>query len=126
MSLRHSKILRIINVKMMIFKRIAVILLCVLCVIQQSGCDDKGALVGTWELTAAAVDGESVNVDDVGVFEMQLNSDGSATLTTGDGTAQSTWSYDGGKLVIDGISCTFADDFITCNDSGMYLKFEKR
>ena len=111
--------------KIMIFKRIAVILLCVLCVIPLSGCDDNGALVGTWELTAAAVDGESVNVDGVGFIEMQLNSDGTVTLTTSDGTAQSTWSYDSGKLVIDGVNYTFDDGFITMNNSGMYLKFAK-
>lgn len=111
--------------KASVFKKLAALLLCVLCVVSLAGCDDKGAIVGTWELTAAAVDGESVDVADIGFTKMQLNSDDTAKLVTNDTLAESTWSYENGTLIIDGLTYTFENGVITFNYDSMYLKFTK-
>ncbi len=105
-------------------KSFVAILLCVLCIVSLTGCSDS-SVVGAWALTAAAVNGESVNVADIGFVEMTLQADGTAKLVTNGTSADSTWSYENDKLIIDGQTYTFEDGVITLNYGNMYMKFTK-
>lgn len=96
-----------------------------LCVIQLSGCDGKGALVGTWELISAAFEGESIDVTET-FAEMTLESDGTAKLITDKASLVSTWSYNNGELIIDDMLCEYDDGVISVNFSGLYMKFSRK
>lgn len=107
-------------------KTLCVLLFILLCVINISGCSDRNTVAGLYSLTAAAVAGESIAPSEYGTIELQLAPDGTAILTTDSQTVQSTWSYDNGTLVIDGMDCTYDNGSITINADGMYMKFEKQ
>lgn len=112
--------------KIRISIKIAMLMLCAICMVALTGCGSEKQIVGTWTITAAAINGESVDVSEIGFVEMQLLDDGTAILTTDDASVQSTWSYDNGNLIIDGITYTFETDVLTLNSDGAYIKFEKK
>lgn len=106
-------------------KRLAALLLCVLCVVSLVGCGDNSSPVGTWELTAAAINGESID-SEIGFVNMTLQADGTAKLVTNGTSADSTWSYENGTLIIDGQTYAFENGVITFNYDSMYMKFTKK
>ncbi len=111
--------------KTIAFKKLAMLLLCVLCFVQLTGCSDNSSPVGTWELTAAAINGESID-SEIGFVEMTLQADGTAKLITNGTSAESTWSYENGTLIIDGQTYSFENGVITLNYDSMYMKFTKK
>lgn len=111
--------------KIQLIKKAVAVLLLVVCMIQLIGCGNNDQLTGTWVLTAAAANGESIDVAGKGRIEMQLNSDGTAILTTDSQTAKSTWSYKDGVLTIDGMTYTFEENVITFSYENVYMKYTK-
>lgn len=108
-----------------IFRKIAALFLCVMFMISFTACNDNSSPVGTWELTAAAIDGQSVDAE-MGFIEMELQADGTARLITNGTSAESTWTYKNDALIIDGQTYKFENGAITLNYNGMYMKFTKK
>lgn len=112
--------------KIRISRMLAAVLLCIICMAALTGCSGEDQLIGTWTIASAAVNGESVDVSEIGFVEMQLQDNGTAILTTADSSAESTWSYDNGSLIIDGLTYIFENDVITFHHDGAYIKFVKK
>lgn len=111
--------------KICIFRKIAALLICLMFMISFTACNDNSSPVGTWELTAAAIDGQSVDAE-MGSVEMELQADGTAKLITNGTSAESTWTYESDTLIIDGQTYKFENGVITLNFNNMYMKFTKK
>lgn len=109
-----------------IFRKIAALFLCVMFMISFTACNDNSSPVGTWVPTAAAWGGESVDVSEIGFAELTLEAGGIAKLVTNGSSAESTWTYNNDKLIIDDMMCEYADGIITLNQYGIYIKFTKK
>lgn len=94
---------------------ISILTILTLCLGLLAGCGGTDPAVGTWKLTAASMNGESIDLSEVGMVEMQLKADGTAAMTGGGDSAESIWSRDGDTLVIDGMTAQLNGNVITVN-----------